>query len=148
MDLLTTYTHQLELQVITVLLLISTLYKSLAHAKSSQSTLDISWQWLQIVESLQLPVLRSSCHSHPCRTQPNSLNYSAISSQPPMQSSAELNCPSYFLYNSLARTTSKTLFFCCMRVSLCGNVFTKPSLRNGHLFIRLLHSNGCIHCLF
>jgi hypothetical protein len=37
MDLLTTYTHHSELQVITALSLISTLYKSLAHAKSSQA---------------------------------------------------------------------------------------------------------------
>jgi hypothetical protein len=37
MDLLTTYTHDSEVQVITGLSLISTLYKSLAHAKSPQS---------------------------------------------------------------------------------------------------------------
>jgi hypothetical protein len=36
MDLLTSCIHILELQVITTLLQISTLYKSLAHGKSSQ----------------------------------------------------------------------------------------------------------------
>jgi hypothetical protein len=44
--LLTTYTHHLELQVIIALSLISTLYKSLACAKSSQASLVISWQWM------------------------------------------------------------------------------------------------------
>jgi hypothetical protein len=69
MDLLTTCTHHSELQVITALSLISTLYKSLAHAKSSQSSLDDSGQWLLTVKILQLPALRSSCHSHSSRTQ-------------------------------------------------------------------------------
>jgi hypothetical protein len=40
MDLLTTYTHDSELQVITAPLLIST--TPLAHAKSSQSSLNVS----------------------------------------------------------------------------------------------------------
>jgi hypothetical protein len=35
LDLLTTYTHHSELQVVTALTLITTLYKSLAHAVSS-----------------------------------------------------------------------------------------------------------------
>jgi hypothetical protein len=29
-----------------------------------------------------------------------------------------------------------------------GNEFTEPLLRNGGLFIRLSHSNGCARCLF
>jgi hypothetical protein len=44
--LLTTYTHHLELQVIIALSLISTVYKSLAHATSSQASLVVSWQWI------------------------------------------------------------------------------------------------------
>jgi hypothetical protein len=32
--------------------------------------------------------------------------------------------------------------------SFCKNVFTEPLLRNSSLFIGLLHSNGCTHCLF
>jgi hypothetical protein len=83
----TSYTHDSEVQVITAQSLISTLYKSVAHAKSSQSSLDVSWQRLLTVEILQLPALRSSYHSRPCRIQ---LNYSAISSQLPLQSSTEL----------------------------------------------------------
>jgi hypothetical protein len=35
-----------------------------------------------------------------------------------------------------------------MRVRFRGNVFTEPLLRNGRLFIRLLHSNDCTHYLF
>jgi hypothetical protein len=51
--------------------------------------------------------------------------------------------------NSLARTTSKTPFlYCCVRVRVCGNIFTEPFLRNGRLFFHLLHSNGCSRCLF
>jgi hypothetical protein len=34
-----------------------------------------------------------------------------------------------------------------VRVRFRGNVFTEPLLRNGRLFIRLLHSNGCARCL-
>jgi hypothetical protein len=29
-----------------------------------------------------------------------------------------------------------------------GNVFTEPLVRNGYLFIRLLHSKGCARCPF
>jgi hypothetical protein len=77
MDTLTTYTHRYELQVITALLLISTLYKSL-HIKCSQSaftsrcsvaalnngyssamfSLDVSWRRILTMEILQLPWLR------------------------------------------------------------------------------------------
>jgi hypothetical protein len=39
-----------------------------------------SWQRFLTVETLQLPDLRSSCHSCPCNCQ---LNHSAISSDPP-----------------------------------------------------------------
>jgi hypothetical protein len=39
MDLLTTYTHHSELQIITELSFISSPYKSLAHAESPQSAL-------------------------------------------------------------------------------------------------------------
>jgi hypothetical protein len=61
-------------------------------------------------------------------------------------STCQLNC---LQDNSSARTTSKTSFFyCCVRVRSDGNVFTKQLLRNGWLFILLLHSNGCTRCLF
>jgi hypothetical protein len=59
MDLLTTYTHDLEVQVITVLLLISTIYKSPQHPLScfqpDSSSPAIPWQWHLTVEILQLP---------------------------------------------------------------------------------------------
>jgi hypothetical protein len=35
-----------------------------------------------------------------------------------------------------------------VRVRFRGNVFTEPLLRTGRLFIRLLHSNGCIRCFY
>jgi hypothetical protein len=152
MDLLTTYVHHSELQAIITLSLIYTLYKSLAHAKSSQSSLDVSWQRLLTVEILQLLALRFLIAA--ARAELNSLNYSAISSQTPLQSSTELptltklDCPSCLLYNSSARTTSKTPFFCCcVHVCFGWNMFTEPLIRNGRLFIRLLHSNGCTRCL-
>jgi hypothetical protein len=107
------------------------------------------------VESLQLPVLRSSCHSRPYRTLANcQLNHNAISSQPPLHSSTklpifnQLNCPISLFCNNTAPTTSKTPFlYCYMRVHLRGNLFSQPLLRNGLLFIRLLHSKGCTRCL-
>jgi hypothetical protein len=154
-DLLTTYTHHSKLQVITALSLISALYKSLAHAKSSQSSLDVFWQRLLTVEILQLPALRPSCHSRSCRTFVFcQFNYRTISSQPPLQSSTQLptlnwqDCPSCLLYNSSLQMSSKTAFFyCCVRVYFCRNVLTKPFLRNAHLNIRLLHSNDFTRCL-
>jgi hypothetical protein len=54
--LLTTCTHHSEVPVTTALSLVSTFYKSLAQAKFSQSSLDISWQRLLTVEILQLPL--------------------------------------------------------------------------------------------
>jgi hypothetical protein len=66
MDLLTTCTHYSEPRVITTLSLISTLHKSQAHAKSSQSSADFSWQRLLTMEIRMLPALRSSCLSLPC----------------------------------------------------------------------------------
>jgi hypothetical protein len=76
MDLLATYTHHSELQVITALLLISTLYKSLLQTlcllQAAVSSLSVPWQRLLTVEIPQLP---RSLH---CRlatvSQLNSLN--------------------------------------------------------------------------
>jgi hypothetical protein len=151
LDLLTTCTHHSELQVITALLLISTIYKSQPAVSPSTSP----WQ-RPPVEISQLQALRTSCHSRLCRTLVNcQLNYCALSSEPHFQRSTELptlnwlDCPNCLLYNSSARTTSKTpLFYFCVRVRFRGNVFIEPFLRNGSLFIRLLHSNGCTRCLF
>jgi hypothetical protein len=53
MDVLTTYTHHSELQVITALSLITTLYESLAHAKYFQSALVVSWQRILTQELYQ-----------------------------------------------------------------------------------------------
>jgi hypothetical protein len=72
LDLSTPRTHHSELEVITTLPLISTLHKWLQHPlclfQSAVSSTDVPWQRLQTVEILQLPALRSSCHSLPCIT--------------------------------------------------------------------------------
>jgi hypothetical protein len=61
MDLLTTYSHDSELQVITAPSLISTIHKSPQHRLSlfqpTVSSPDVPWQRLLTVEILQLPVL-------------------------------------------------------------------------------------------
>jgi hypothetical protein len=63
LDLLTAYTHHLDLQVITVAPLISTIYSLLGHIESSQSSLVVSWQ--QIYNSLTVTTahIKSSFHS-------------------------------------------------------------------------------------
>jgi hypothetical protein len=68
-----------QLKVITALLLISTLHKSLENAKSSQPSLDVSWRRLLTVTIFQLPALMST-HVTAARAELNSLNYRAISS--------------------------------------------------------------------
>jgi hypothetical protein len=62
---LTTYTHHSELQVITALSLISTLYKSSQHPLSlfpAVSSSGLPWQRLLTVEILQLHALRFYLH--------------------------------------------------------------------------------------
>jgi hypothetical protein len=74
MDLLTTYTHDSELQVITAPPPISTIRISPQHPLSlfqpAVSSLAIPWQRLLTVEILQLHVLRFCLHSLLCRTHP------------------------------------------------------------------------------
>jgi hypothetical protein len=99
------------------------------------------------VEILRLPALRNSCHSRPCRNVANcQLKYSAISSQPPLKSSNELSTLNW-------TRTAPIVFFITPRPGphgkhhsstvafMFGNVFTKPLVRNGSQFIRLLHGN-------
>jgi hypothetical protein len=67
MDLLTTYTHHSELQVIRAPSLISTFYKSPQHLLSlfqaAVSSPAFPWQWLLTVENLHLHTLRFCLHS-------------------------------------------------------------------------------------
>jgi hypothetical protein len=69
MDLLATYTHDPELQVITAPLLISTIHKSPRHPlkflQPAVSSLAVPWQRFLTVEILQLHALRSSLHKLP-----------------------------------------------------------------------------------
>jgi hypothetical protein len=71
MDLLTTYTHDPELQAFTALSLISTIHKSPHHplSLSSLSSPSVSWQRLLTVEILQLHALIFYLHRWPCRIQ-------------------------------------------------------------------------------
>jgi hypothetical protein len=121
----------------------SNFHKSLAHAMSSQSSLGISWQRLLRMEIVQLPALRSSCYSCPCRSLVNhKLSYSATP-QPPLQSSTDCQPWTELVNLIVFRITpwckphqkhhSSIVAFVCFQ----GNVFTKP-----------LHSNGCTHRLF
>jgi hypothetical protein len=123
LDLLTTCTHNWELQVITALPRSSTLYPSL-YAKYFPTLLSLQQPIpsnVLTVEILQFPALWSSCHSRPCRTQPNSLNYWAISSQPPLQNSTQLpnfnwtGCPNPFFITlrcGLQRKHSSSIVAC------------------------------------
>jgi hypothetical protein len=147
---LTTYTHNTEPHVITAPPLIFSNHHSTCSAFYSCSlTTDLT------VEILQLPTLRSPCHTAPTELL-STVNYIIASSllsllcrvQLKYQPSTELDCPNCFLCNSSARTTSKIPFlYCCVRVRFRGSVFTEPFPRNGSLFIRLLQSNGCTRCL-
>jgi hypothetical protein len=64
LDLLTTCTHHSELY-----------FTDHWHMQTSvlsllRSLLTVSWQWVLLREILQLPSLRASCHSCPCRIAP------------------------------------------------------------------------------
>jgi hypothetical protein len=76
MDLLTTYTHDPELQTLTTLSLMYTLYRSLLHPLSlfqpAVSSPAVTWKRFLTVEILQLHALRSSLRNLPCKTQLNS----------------------------------------------------------------------------
>jgi hypothetical protein len=119
MHLLSTYTHDSELQAITATSLICTLYKSLQHPLSlfqpAVSSPAAPWQRLLTVEILQLQELRSYLHNIPYRT-PSTVNWTHCS-----------NCTGY---NITEQTTQKTRFFYCwVRVRCRGNVFTEPLTR-------------------
>jgi hypothetical protein len=109
MDLLPTYTHPSELQVITTVSLVFTNYKTRKHRLSllqpAISSSAVPWQRLLTVEILHLHALRSSCRSRPCRTFVNwQLNYSVISPQSPLQNSTDWLPQFSSFYSSWART--------------------------------------------
>jgi hypothetical protein len=94
-DLLIICIHYSELQVIIALSLISTLYKSPQHPLSPFSSLLCLQQpfpskWILTMEILQLLTLISLLSGEYPATVNCQLNYSAISSQPPLQSSTHL----------------------------------------------------------
>jgi hypothetical protein len=91
-------------------------------------------------------------HSFIClhRTMDNVLNLrrwvSCTTVRTPQIRLEQLECIQFTLFFQKFWTTQgKCLRFFqrCHVVYFRKNVFTEPSLRNGRLFIRLLHSNGC-----
>jgi hypothetical protein len=137
----------MELQVITALSLISTLYKWPQHPLSlfqpvltSRSLTTASKSGDSAASRAQVllsqPPVQNSCQ----------LDYSAISTQPPLQSSTELVAPILFFIATLHGLHRKRNFFivACVFVSvgLCLR-----DVAHKRLFIRLLHSNSCT-CLY
>jgi hypothetical protein len=98
LDLLTTYTHHLELHIIMAAPLICTIYKSPQHQLSlfqpAVPAPAVTWQRLLSVEILQLPVLHSFlCRllfRNACQLLPQ-LNWITTFSQPSLQSSTALS---------------------------------------------------------
>jgi hypothetical protein len=128
MDLLTTYTHHLEIQVITTLSLISTLYKSLQHPLSffqpAMSSPAVPWQRLLTVDILQLHVFRFDLHSFPCRTQLTTINWTVA----PAQLVAPLL---FFLWLLDADLVTTPRFPRWIRNRYRDHVFISPLPRNG-----------------
>jgi hypothetical protein len=110
MDLLTTYTHDSELQVITALSLISTLYKSPQHPLSLFAACCV------FISCYVAATSNSGDFSAPC---------------PQVDSTA----PTIFLTTTLHGPSRKHRFqqhlCCCVRIRCSGNVFTEPLPRNG-----------------
>jgi hypothetical protein len=181
LDLLTTWTHHSELQLITAPSLISTL------SKSQQNPLSL-FPACYIFNSRPLTTATNSGDPSPSYTHVVALrrifhnwnlvncqpNYSAISSQPPLQSSTQvptLNLTHHFsqlnytqpawgpCYIDSGRTQQKTPPFPLLSVMLCASrflrgVYTEPLPSNTCSFSRSLHSNGTtpynillFHCL-
>jgi hypothetical protein len=140
MDLLSTYTHSLELQAITRPLLISTIHKSPQHTSLFQPTVfspAVPWQLLLTVEIIQLHLFRSFLHSFSCRTA-SQLSTLATNSRPFHTNLLVFSSPPDFQLSTLATGTDHIentipllLYHCCICVCCCGNVFTEPLPRNG-----------------
>jgi hypothetical protein len=119
MDLLTTYTHNSEPQVITAPSLIPTILKLPKHPLSlfqpAVSSPAVPWQWLLTVKMLQLRELKFYLYSLPSRTA-QQLTFSLV-------------------YNISARTTWKhpvsSNNYVNNHIVECRNAFTEPLPRNG-----------------
>jgi hypothetical protein len=168
--LLTTYIHHSELQVLTVLSLISTLYKSQQHPLSlfqpavftsrSLATAsfngDSSASRDHVVAVQRITELLSAVNSTialsflslPCRAQLNCQPSTELPTHQPTTSLhfTQLNCtqPAWGpYYIASGWTQQKTLFFyCCGHVHFRGNVFTEPLLRNACSLSWSFYSNG------
>jgi hypothetical protein len=129
LDLLTTYTHDSELQAITAPPLISTFYKSQQHPLSlfqpAVSSQTVPCHRLLTVEILQLHALKSSLSggSLPTASFPHRLPYRT-----------DLVAPLVFLITPFHGPSRKHRFqqylYCCMCMRCCGKVFIEPLPRN------------------
>jgi hypothetical protein len=149
LDILITYTHHSELQVITALWIISTIHRSSQHQLKLFQTVD-PWQRLLTVEILQLPALRFSCHSRPCRNLVNCQLFLAFLAELKCTFNPLLNCYHLFsiifaglgfsLNNIGADPTENTAFNIS---SIVVGVITDPLHKSGGLLILLLHTKAC-----
>jgi hypothetical protein len=120
-DLLTTYTHDSELQAITALPLLPTIYKSPQHQlrffEPAVLSVAVPWQRFLTLEIIQLYAVISSlnCGSLPSDSFPHSLPYRSDSV-----------APNVFLTTPLQGTSRKHRFqqfpCCCMRIRCSGCV--------------------------
>jgi hypothetical protein len=135
-DLLSTYTHESELETITALSLTSTVHKSL-HAKSSPACSN----------SRSLATASKSGDSPASRAQ-------VLFSQPSAQNSAELSVNSLlqtvllitFWHRSHRKHSVFIVVVQLLQPPSNGNTFTEPLSRNNLVYSpisRSLHSYGC-----
>jgi hypothetical protein len=132
-DLLTTYTYHSELQVITALSLISTLYKSPQHLLSlfqpAMSSEAVPLQRLLTVKNLHLHALRFYLHSFPCRTLLSTDNC--------------LGRPNCLQDDNSARTTQKIQPLYC-----CKGIFTEPLHTTVAARTHRKHRYSIVGCLY
>jgi hypothetical protein len=128
-DLLTTYTHDSELQAVTAPPLISTIHKSPQHQlnilQPTVSSPTVPWQRLLTVEILQLHALNSCLHGTELTTdKAPDLSVITFRHGPHSKHSSSIVASNCCVINNLLPSN--------------GNVFTEPLPRNG----RCLQSHG------
>jgi hypothetical protein len=143
--------HYSELQIITALSLISTLYKSPQHLISlfpgccvsksrslamASNSRDASASCAQVLSS-QPPMHNWILNRWP------TTNYSTISSQPRLQNSTELVAPSLFFLTPHCDNTISPVSCITIAEGMCLPIHSLGSGCITPLFIHLLHINDC-----
>jgi hypothetical protein len=143
------FIDHLEIQAVTALPLISTLYSSPQHLLSllqpAVSSPDVPWQRLLKVEILELPALRSFLRRLSFRTACQlfpRLNWIAMSSQPSLQSSTALSTTKPLLSSFMTvshglnrKHHSQQFLYCWLRIQCRRNLFAEPLPSNGRLLM-------------